>query len=128
MDKENVKLCRKIWAKNKYLVLSKSQTFYREIREYLKQEEVRTDELEAMIDRALLLEEQKGEVINSLQHIWGYFKKLAQQQEKEEFFSLIAEYEQGRVCMEKPLGYLFILLKKYPNNYLKNSNIFDLLE
>ena len=32
--------CEKLWAKNKYYVLSKSQKLYLEIREYLKEKEV----------------------------------------------------------------------------------------
>ena len=32
--------CQVLWAKNKYLVLSRSSNIYKEIREYLKQDQV----------------------------------------------------------------------------------------
>ena len=39
-NKEERVQCQKLWAKNKYLVLSHSSKIYLEIRTYLKQEEV----------------------------------------------------------------------------------------
>ena len=39
-NKEEKVQCQKLWANNKYLVLSHSSKIYLEIRTYLKQEEV----------------------------------------------------------------------------------------
>lgn len=67
--------CERLWAANKYLVLSHSNKIYLEIRTYLKQDEVRLDQVQAYIDQALDLPENPGQVVNAFQHIWGYFKK-----------------------------------------------------
>ena len=41
--------CQVLWAKNKYLVLSRSSNIYKEIREYLKRDQVEVSHVE---DRA----------------------------------------------------------------------------
>lgn len=75
--------CERLWAANKYLVLSHSNKLYLEIRNYLKNEEVSLDQVQAYIDQALDLPENPGQVVNAFQHIWGYFKKKATASEKE---------------------------------------------
>lgn len=49
--------CERLWAANKYLVLSHSNKLYLEIRNYLKNEEVSLDQVQAYIDQALDLPE-----------------------------------------------------------------------
>ena len=41
--------CQVLWAKNKYLVLSRSSNIYKEIREYLKQDQVEVSHVEDLI-------------------------------------------------------------------------------
>lgn len=84
IKKEKV-LCQKQWAKNKYLVLSYSSKIYLEIRTYLKQEEVSLEEVDKLIKQAINLPEDKGQVTNALHHVWGYFKKSATKEEKDNF-------------------------------------------
>ena len=74
--------CERLWAANKYLVLSHSNKIYLEIRNYLKNEEVSFDQVQAYIDQALDLPENPGQVVNAFQHIWGYFKKKATASER----------------------------------------------
>lgn len=128
MKKGNRFLCEKLWAENKYLVLSKSQLIYKKIREYLKEENVDINLLKTLIKNAVDLDENPKEVINCLQHMWGYFKKEYEESEKKEFFDLIDRYEKAEISKEKILKYLKLLLKKYPNEYLENSNIFKFIE
>ena len=48
-NKEERVQCQKLWAKNKYLVLSHSSKIYLEIRTYLKQEEVSQNKVSELI-------------------------------------------------------------------------------
>ena len=48
-DKNQRNACEKHWAKNKYLVLSKSHKIYLGIREYLKNDQVSLAELKRLI-------------------------------------------------------------------------------
>ncbi|MFC2333120.1 MAG: YbgA family protein, partial [Haemophilus seminalis] len=77
--------CQVLWAKNKYLVLSHSSNLYKEIREYLKQDQVEVSHVEDLIQQALALPENRGQVSNAFQHIWGYFKMQATPEEKADF-------------------------------------------
>ncbi|MFQ7167063.1 MAG: DUF1722 domain-containing protein [Streptococcus sp.] len=67
--------CERLWAANKYLVLSHSNKIYLEIRNYLKNDEVSLDQVKAYIDQALDLPENSGQVVNAFQHIWGILRK-----------------------------------------------------
>ncbi|QWL82522.1 type II DNA modification enzyme-like protein [Streptococcus sp. ZB199] len=92
--------CQVLWAKNKYLVLSHSSNIYKEIREYLKQDQVEVSHVEALIQQALALPENRGQVSNAFQHIWGYFKKQATPEEKENFMLLLEKYQHGQASQE----------------------------
>ena len=54
-------LCQKLWAENKYLVLSHSSNIYKDIRQYLKQEVVELSQVQEMIDRACQIPEHRGQ-------------------------------------------------------------------
>lgn len=123
-SKNQSKKAEELWAKNKYLVLSKSYKYYLSIRNYLKLDEVDLKTVEDFITRSKDLRESPKDVINAYQHIWGYFKDKATSEEKERFLNLLDFYKKGEVTKDQPLAYLKILLDKYPNDYLKNSTIF----
>ena len=112
---------QKLWAKNKYLVLSHSSKIYLEIRTYLKQEEVSQNKVSELIKQAVSLPEDKGQVTNALHHVWGYFKKYATKEEKDNFFEMIEEYHNNKYKKEDLIKEVKHLLKKYPNKYLEES-------
>ena len=111
--------CERLWAANKYLVLSHSNKIYLEIRTYLKQDEVRLDQVQAYIDQALDLPENPGQVGNAFQHIWGYFKK------KEMFMAQLDSYAAGRIPQIHLVASVRELLTKYPNRYLEESTLIN---
>lgn len=113
--------CEKLWAKNKYYVLSKSQKIYLEIREYLKEKELDIVWLNEKIQETRDMEESKKDFRNAILHIWGYFKKKASTIEKEALFNILNEYMEERSSQTVVIDYLNTLLKKYPNEYLENS-------
>ena len=120
-NKEERVQCQKLWAKNKYLVLSYSSKIYLEIRTYLKQEEVSQNKLSELTKQAVSLPEDKGQVTNALHHVWGYFKKYATKEEKDNFFEMIEEYHNNKYKKEALIKEVKHLLKKYPNKYLEES-------
>ena len=115
--------CEKLWAKNKYYVLSKSQKVYLEIREYLKEKEVDFLFLNEKIQRVRNIEESKKDFSNAILHVWGYFKKKASTIEKEALFNILNEYMEGKNNQKSVIEYINILLKKYPNEYLQKSTL-----
>lgn len=117
--------CQQLWARNKYLVLSHSAAIYKEIREYLKQEEISLAQVRDYIQAALALPEDRGQVINAYQHVWGYFKRKATAAEKADFFFHMAQYEAGRVGQDVLREDVVRLLDLYPNKYLENSTLLN---
>ena len=117
--------CERLWAANKYLVLSHSNKIYLEIRNYLKNEEVSFDQVQAYIDQALDLPENPGQVVNAFQHIWGYFKKKATASEKEMFIAQLDSYAAGQIPHHVLVESVKELLIKYPNRYLEESTLIN---
>ena len=115
--------CEKLWAKNKYYVLSKSHKAYLEIRQYLKEKEVGIVFLQEKIQEVKDLKESKKDFTNSILHIWGYFKKEASEIEKQGLFNILEEYMEGNKNQKSVIEYINSLLKKYPNKYLQESTL-----
>ena len=115
--------CQTLWARNKYLVLSHSSKIYLEIRQYLKSESVEVAHVQALIDQAVALPENRGQVCNAFQHIWGYFKKKASPAEKDNFMLLLLRYQSGQAEQKDLVTAVKDLLLKYPNPYLQKSTL-----
>ena len=116
-------LCQQLWARNKYLVLSHSSNIYNEIRQYLKNEEVEVSMVQEMIDRAYQIPEHKGQVCNAIQHILGYLKKKATENERKDYMLLLDRYRFGQASKEDLITKTRDLLDRYPNTYLQHSTL-----
>ena len=115
--------CQTLWAKNKYLVISHSSKIYLEIRQYIKSDSMEAAHVQDLIDQAIALSENRGQVCNAFQHVWGYFKKKALPAEKENFMLLLERYQAGQVEQEVLVEAVKDLLRKYPNPYLQQSTL-----
>lgn len=115
--------CQQLWARNKYLVLSHSSNIYNEIRQYLKNEQVEVSQVQEMIDRACQIPEHRGQVCNAFQHIWGYFKKKATDDERKDYMLLLDRYRFGQASKEDLIAKTRELLDRYPNTYLQHSTL-----
>ena len=124
MEQTNQKSqCQKLWAQNKYLVLSHSSNIYQEIRQYLKNEEVEVSHVQELIDHACQIPEHRGQVCNAFQHIWGYFKKQASLNERQDYMLLLDRYRFGQASKEDLITKTRDLLDRYPNTYLQHSTL-----
>lgn len=126
MSNKNIKKeCEKLWAKNKYYVLSKSHKEYLEIREYLKEKEVDILILNEKIQKVREMKESKKDFRNAILHIWGYFKEKASEIEKQRLFNILEEYMEGKNTQEYVIEYINTLLARYPNKYLQESILLE---
>ena len=124
MEQTNQKSqCQQLWARNKYLVLSHSSNIYNEIRQYLKNEQVEVSHVQELIDRACQIPEHRGQVCNAFQHIWGYFKKQASLNERQDYMLLLDRYRFGQASKEDLIARTRDLLNRYPNTYLQHSTL-----
>lgn len=117
----------KEWSKYKYSILEKSQLIYLQIRQVLKDKEnTSAIYFYRLIEEGLLLVENKGQAINTLHHVWGYFKKHSTLEEKQSFLLLVDQYHRNETDLVTVKDYLYHLAKKYKVSYLLNSLYFDL--
>ena len=125
MDNLKIKYIEKEWAKYKYYVLSNSVQTYQKIRTLLK-DKSNPDALKfyKLIEYSLNSESTKNAKINSIQHLWGYFKKIATKSEKNTFFKLIEGYKSDKKSLNSIKKYIYKLSYKYSIEYLLDSLYF----
>lgn len=115
-----------LWAQNKYDVMAKGYAHYQEIKLMFKHAATIDD----FYNIFLKIKSMKSDpystkaAINTLEHIWGYFKREATLSDKADFFSKLtklqsnhsdlADYEE----LSDVFHVLHQLLGKYPNPYL----------
>jgi uncharacterized protein YbgA (DUF1722 family) len=117
-----------LWASEKYSVMAKGYNFYKDIQGKMRE----AQSVEYYVEIQKLISDYKQKpydkkaLINTLEHVWGYFKKEAEEDEKKHFFSLLDELKRvedehfDEIPYEIQL-YLQYLLQKYPSDYLKQS-------
>lgn len=117
-------MIEKLWAEEKYKVLMHSEKHYNLIREELKKN-ITMETLETLISDALKNTPAPGAVINTADHMWGYFKKFCTNIEKEKYIELKKKYKEESVSREKLLGFIRELADKYEVEYLQNSTVLE---
>ncbi|MBV1709975.1 MAG: YbgA family protein [Erysipelothrix sp.] len=121
-----IKKIEQEWSKLKYVVLEKSPQLYNEIRQLLTVKVgYSRDEFLRLIELALTLEENTGYAFNALQHVWGYFKKVATEEEKAEFEKKLRDYTSGSESLSNMKEFLYKLSVKYQRAYLLKSYYFQ---
>lgn len=107
----------KYWSREKYRVMFHSQNHYNQIRQAMRDEED-PEKIEQLIYSACLQEPTEGSMRNACEHMWGYFKKVATNEEKNKYFLLLQQKE-----YQSLLKYLSILANYYKITYLQESTI-----
>ena len=115
----------KEWSKYKYYILERNQNDYKKIRELLKEEKNNLAlEFYEIIEKNINKEVSS---LNGVEHVWGYFKKVADNREKNFYLKKIKEFEQNKAKTITSLKtFLYKLANKYKNKYLLESYFFDL--
>lgn len=125
MENVPIKLLENEWAKYKYLILSHSHNIYLEIRELLKQKtSLSAQAFYEKLEEGLKIESSIGSETNAAEHVWGYFKDIADLKEKNKFIKLKEDYSSGNIKIHIFKNFLFKLTIKYDVEYLKYSYYF----
>ena len=104
-----------LWREEKYNVMFYSQNHYNAIRQAMKNK-ASYEEISALIKQALSLTPTEGSMRNACQHMWGYFKKVATEEEKKQYEQLIQT-----TTFSESLTFLKKLAEKYEVTYLLES-------
>ncbi|TDL98360.1 DUF1722 domain-containing protein [Macrococcus brunensis] len=119
-QKEQKKAVEKRWREEKYKVMYHSQQHYNDIRGLMKEQLTDIDILNTQISEAYALEPTHGSMLNTFQHLWGYFKNKATPEEKELFLPLLNQVPEKNDVIIQQLHHLAL---KYNVKYLKESSI-----
>ncbi|WP_213421473.1 YbgA family protein [Bhargavaea massiliensis] len=113
-----------LWSREKYRVMYHSQVHYGRIRETLKGNPTFAD-IESLIGEAVRTPPTPGSVRNAVQHMWGYFKKQADESERQEYRILLERFSSGSAREEELLSFIRRLAEKYRAGYLLGSTILE---
>ncbi len=123
--KKTIKDLELEWSKYKYIILEKDPSAYLEIRNLLKNKsDYPVLSFYNFIENFIQKKEIKDNSINAALHVWGYFKKIALDSEKNKFFRVIERYKQGKTSLLTIKNFLWKLAVKYNETYLLNSYYF----
>lgn len=121
-SKNERRMMEELWSHEKYRVMYHSQAHYERIRETLNRDQSLAD-IERLIGDAIRTPPTDGSVRNAVQHMWGYFKKQAKEEEKQEYQRLLDGFSSGGTREEELLRFIRALAEKYGVKYLLNSTI-----
>lgn len=113
------------WQRYKYSILESSPLSYEKIRNMLKdKKDYPVIDFYKTIENALQDTPTVGQMENAAHHIWGYFKEVASDKEKEQFNKKLDGFIQGNLSIKQVKNHLRKLAEKYNEQYLLNSYYF----
>jgi len=123
--KMNIGALDREWGRYKYLVLERSQQIYQQIRQLLKNKAAYpAAEFFRFTETALAQPVEAGSAINAAMHVWGYFKDVATERQKDDFLKCLGSYEAGKVPIASLKHKLYSLSEIYGQEYLLESYYF----
>lgn len=122
MNNPDKKKIEQEWAKYKYSIMEKSYKSYKIVSSNICQ--FNYNEFIGMINLILAKEDDKNQIINTLYHVWGYFKKVTTAKEKAHFFNLLDLFKEEEQDLSQIKSVLYKYALKYNTSYLLNSYYF----
>ena len=127
LDTKNIIQLEKEWSRYKYNVLESSPRIYQEIRDLLKDKSsYPVIEFYKLLDQALETVPTLGTSVNALEHVWGYFKDIADDKERTWYAKTIDSASNDILSLSAAKKKLWSMVDKYDEKYLKNSYYFHL--
>lgn len=112
----------KEWARYKYLVLLHSPAHYQKIRTLLKDKTAYpVVAFYQYLEEALETIPTNQTVMNALDHVWGHFKNVATEKEKDKYLQMKNQLENGDIVYTRIKNWLKKLAEKYHDSYLLSS-------
>lgn len=118
-----LKTYQKQWAYQKYWVMAHSQQHYNALRGLFKGNEWSEEKVltfHCLIEEAQAIPPTVKTLRTAYQHVWGYFKKVASQEEKDHFKDLDAQLE---TKSEEMLCFLQEMTAHYQPSYLLSCRL-----
>lgn len=120
VNKAGKKAVELLWRKEKYKVMYYNQNQYNQIRALMREQLDDINLLINILQTTYAMTPTIGSKKNCYQHMWGYFKKLAIEEEKQQYQLYINDFETHELDLH---AFLKGLSNHYNVEYLKNSSI-----
>jgi UV DNA damage endonuclease len=121
-EEKRIRKLEEEWSRYKYSVLESAPAIYQEIRELLVDKKAYPAvEFYELLEKSMEEEASKGNAINAMQHVWGYFKDTASKKEKEKFLKMIDQFTSGKISEKSIKNFLKRLAEEQEQAYLLNS-------
>jgi len=117
-------------SKNKYLFMAYNQSLLKKLGNLIaNHDKLSTEEIienyETGLRKLLSSEQSKKQRINVLSHIYGYFKKLLNTEEKEFYFNALDDYVDYRISYSNVLYILRGYAVRFQEKYLLMQTVFE---
>lgn len=117
-------------AKNKYLFMAYSQNHSKTLGRLVANHEHLTGEIilieyELALDKLLLTKPKKGQIINVLLHIFGYFSNELVALEKAHFIDALSSYRENHIPQSTLMMILYSWSIRFEHPYLLGQTIFE---
>jgi len=123
--KKDISQLEREWSRYKYAVLERDPAGYTRIRNLLKDKTAfPAQAFYNIVEQALEKPFDAGRARNAVQHIWGYFKNLVTEKEKQRFAALAETMTPE--TLKRTKAFFFSLAEKYHIEYLTSSLYFQL--
>lgn len=114
---------QRIWAYNKYWIMARSQQLYNKVREMAKDNQWTPEKdliFKRILEEAVNTKPTRATLVTAYQHVWGYFKKICTNHEKNTYLKLLSSLTPNNDQLGLFLKQLAI---KYQITYLLESRI-----
>lgn len=122
INKVGKKDVEELWRTEKYKVMYYNQNQYNLIRQYMKENLDDLNTLQKLLIETYRMKPTQGSKLNSYQHTWGYFKKIATSEEKALYIKYSNDFDQYETHLHLLIQQL---TEQYNVTYLKNSSILN---
>jgi UV DNA damage endonuclease len=113
------------WARYKYLILEKDPQGYEQVRTLLKDKTTAPAiEFYHLIEKGIASVTTLGHAVNALQHVAGYFKKIAPSEEQKQLDTKINKAQNKAVSVDSVKRLLWAFSNRYQMQYLLESYYF----
>lgn len=127
MAKPQIKYLEREWARYKYTILEHAPSVYQEIRNLLKnKQEYPAGKFYQFIEQGLAAAVETGHAVTAAEHVWGYFKDVADDKESLKFHNSIQSFRDGKIQITRIKTHLWNMAIKYEREYLLQSYYFFL--
>ena len=83
---------QRVWAYNKYWIMARSQQLYNKVREMAKDNQWTPEKdliFKRILEEAANTKPTRATLVTAYQHVWGYFKKICTDDEKNTYLKLL---------------------------------------